>query len=77
MQAAEQVKMYGERNNLLDLVRGDQSFGLSEAEIDALVDPEKFTGCAGIQTQDFIDTQVQPMLGQYAGQLGLSGDVEV
>lgn len=77
MQAAERVKMRGESNNLLELIKSDKSFMLSPEEIDAILDPKKFTGCAAMQTQWFIDEHVTPVLRQYEGRLGLKDDVHV
>ena len=77
MEAAKQVKMFGKPNQLLDMIKADPSFGLSGTEIDQLVDPQKFTGCAGIQTQDFINIHVRPVLIEYADFLDVTGDVNV
>ncbi len=77
MAAAERVKMHGESNNLLDLIKSDPAFKMTAQEIDNLLDPVKFTGCAAVQTQDFVDEQVKPILEQYAGRTGVKGDVRV
>lgn len=77
MQAAERVKMYGESNNLLSLIKSDSSFRLSAEEIDDIIDPKKFTGCAAVQTYDFINEHVEPLLKQYEGQLELKDSVHV
>ena len=77
MTAAERVKMHGLSNNLLELIAADDAFGLSGEEIDALIDAKKFTGCASAQTDNFIETHVNPILGQYADMLGVAGEVNV
>lgn len=77
MTAAERVKLRGESNNLLELVKSDKSFMMSPEEIDAILDPRAFTGCASVQTQDFIDGHVAPVLKHYTGRLGLKDDVRV
>jgi adenylosuccinate lyase len=77
MQAAERVKMYGEPNDLISLIKADSVFKLSAGEIDDILDPEKFTGCAGTQTQEFIDGHVTPVLKIYKGRLGLKDSVHV
>lgn len=77
MAAAERVKMHGESNNLIDLIKQDDAFGLSPDEIDQLMDPQAFTGCAAIQTQDFIDSQVKPVLAEFADKLGVKGEVNI
>ena len=77
MTAAQRVKMNGESNNLIELIKQDKAFGLSADEIDHLMDPTAFTGCAAVQTQDFVDEHVQPILAAYAGKLGVKGEVNV
>jgi adenylosuccinate lyase len=77
MQAAERVKMRGESNNLLELIKSDKAFMMSSEEIDAILDPKAFTGCAAVQTQDFIGEHVTPVLRQYEGRLDLKDDVHV
>ncbi len=77
MQAAERVKMHGQTNNLIELIKADDNFMLSGEEIDALLDPVKFTGCAAIQTQEFIDEYVKPILSQYENTLNIKDDVRV
>lgn len=77
MQAAERVKMRGESNNLLDQIKSDSAFMMSPSEIDAIMDPKKFTGCASVQTRDFISEHVTPLLRQYEGRLDIKDDVHV
>lgn len=77
MTAAQRVKMEGESNNLIDLIKQDPAFGLSPNEIDALMNPTAFTGCAAVQTQDFVDEHVRPILTAYADKLGVKGEVNV
>jgi adenylosuccinate lyase len=77
MAAAQRVKVAGESNNLLALIKADGEFRLSPDEIDLLLDPKKFTGCAEQQTESFIAEQVQPMIEPYASELGMRGEVRV
>ncbi len=77
MQAGERVKAQGLVNNLLDLIKKDKAFGLSENEIDELIDAKKFTGCASIQTQNFIDMHIEPILKKYDSSLGIKGEINV
>lgn len=77
MAAAERVKLHGESNNLLALIKADPAFSMSPDEVDGLLDPEKFTGCAASQTQAFVDGQVVPVLKEYEGRIGIKGGVRV
>ncbi len=77
MEAAKRVKMMGESNDLLDRIKSDESFRMTPEEIDALMEPVKFTGCAEIQTEHFIEACVTPVLSAYASRLGAKGEVRV
>ena len=77
MQAAQRVKMIGESNNLLDLIKSDDAFRITPKEIDTLLDPKKFTGCAESQTERFIAEHVTPILQAHASILGMHGEVRV
>ena len=77
MEAAKRVKAMGESNNLLDMIKADQAFRMSPAEIDALLDAKKFTGCAEDQTERFIAEHVAPVLKAHASALGMQAEVLV
>ena len=50
MIAGEQVKKYGNENNLVELIACDSAFGMTREEIEALLDPKNFVGRAPEQT---------------------------
>lgn len=77
MQAASRVKKDGLDNNLLELIKNDSAFSLSPDEIVSITDPQKFTGCAALQTREFIDEYIKPVLDENAKTLGLRGEVDV
>ena len=62
--AAEQVKLYGNENDLIERIRKDDSFGLTAMELEILLDPVKFTGMAEYQCEKFISETVKPFLAQ-------------
>lgn len=62
VKAAEQVKLYGKENDLLERIRADETFGLTEAELDTLLDPTKFTGMAEHQCETYLAETVNPFL---------------
>ena len=47
--AAEQVKLYGNENDLIERIRKDDTFGLTAMELEFLLVPAKFTGMAKYQ----------------------------
>ena len=62
--AAEQVKLYGNENDLIERIRKDDTFGLTAMELEILLDPAKFTGMAKYQCEKFVNVTVKPFLNQ-------------
>lgn len=60
--AAEQVKLYGKENDLLERIQKDDTFGLTEEELKKLLDPAKFTGMAEFQCEKFVNETIKPFL---------------
>ena len=75
--AAEQVKLHGAENDLLERIMTDEAFGLTEEELKKLCAPETFTGMAGHQTEKFIKEYLDPVIGKNSGLLGLEASVNV
>ncbi|MEG2018188.1 MAG: adenylosuccinate lyase [Clostridium sp.] len=75
--AARQVKEFGERNDLIDRILADDSFGLTKEEILAIIDPSKFTGRASGQVVDFIEEYVNPILEANKSELGEQVEITV
>lgn len=65
MDAAEAVKLHGEEGSLLARIASDALFGQTEEELQNMLSPEKFIGCAKTQVERFIDRHVDPLLEQY------------
>ena len=62
--AAEQVKLYGNENDLIERIRKDDTFGLTVMELENLLDPVKFTGMAKYQCEKFVNETVKTFLKQ-------------
>ena len=77
MQAGLNVKENGGENNLLSLIAADPSFHLSYEELQALMDPARYTGCASRQTARFLAESVRPVLSDRKDLLGLSAEISV
>ena len=60
--AAEQVKLYGKENDLIERIKADAVFHLTETEMENLLEPSKFTGMAEYQCEKFIQETVNPIL---------------
>ena len=75
--AAEQVKLYGRDNDLLSRILADPVFGLTEAEMGRLTDPATFTGLAQHQTEQFLRSEVRPVLAANQSFIGFDAVVRV
>ena len=74
--AATAVLEDGGANPFLDLVADDPEIPLDRAELDTLLDPERFVGRAPQQVREFLAGHVQPILDQ-AGELPEAKDLDV
>ncbi|HET9438821.1 MAG TPA: adenylosuccinate lyase [Longimicrobiales bacterium] len=65
MAAAEAVKERGESNDLAQRIAADRSFGMSDQQVRAVLDPERHTGRAAQQVDAFLRDHVLPILERY------------
>lgn len=65
MAAASAVKNEGKPCDLIDRIASDPAFSLTRDEIDASLDPQKFTGRSGAQTREFIRDVIDPLLAAH------------
>lgn len=77
MMAGEQVKKYGNENNLVDLIANDDAFGMSKEEIIALLEPKNFVGRAPEQTEEFLSEVIKPILDANKDILGVKAEINV
>ncbi len=75
--AAQQVKLYGKENDLLYRIKEDKSFGLTEQELETLLDPVTFTGMAEYQCEKYITQIVYPLLKSNEGRISVSAEISV
>ena len=77
MEAGKLVKEEGLPNDLLRRISDDPTFNLSADQLEALMDPALYIGCASLQTEEFIRDMVDPILAANKHLLGMKGDVHV
>ncbi len=77
MAAAKRVKEDGADCDLLERINHDSAFNISLDDLNRLLDPSKFIGCATEQTEEFLTTTILPILEKYSAQLNLSADILV
>jgi adenylosuccinate lyase len=62
LEAGRRVKQEGKGNELISLLAADPAWGMNEAELTALLDPDRFTGRAGDQVRQFLSKDVSKAL---------------
>jgi adenylosuccinate lyase len=66
--AAEQVKMHGKSNDLIDRLKSDAAF--AKVNLASVLDARKFVGRAPEQTEAFVKNVVEPIRERYGKELG-------
>ncbi len=77
MEAGRIVKEEGGDNPLLDWIAEDPAFGMTPEKLAAATEPSRYTGCAPMQTEDFIKNEVAPVLEERKALLGISAEIFV
>lgn len=77
MDAAEQVKIHGLSNDLLERIAADESFGLSSDDVAKLTDPKLFIGRSSEQVDEFYKDVVKPITDRYPDVLGQTSKLKV
>ena len=66
---ADQVKVHGKQNDLVERIKASAYFSPIHGDIDALLNPSSFIGRAPEQVTAFLATEVRPALQPYATEL--------
>ena len=77
MEAGRHVKEEGRANDLLDLIAADPVFGMSREALEECMVPERYTGRAKEQTEEYLAEVVQPVLDANRAELGVSAEINV
>ena len=77
MEASKKVKIEGKENDLIERIMNDSSLKMDKSKIAEVLDPKNFIGFAPIQTEEFIENEVQPILKKYSDLIGLEADLKV
>ena len=77
MDAGKRVKEEGAANDLLERIAADPAFGMTMGQLQALMKPENFTGCAKEQTEEYLEKVVRPLIENNKESLGLSAEINV
>ena len=66
MAASRVIKEEGGENDLLERIAADEAFGVTLEDLEKILQPEKYTGRAKEQTEDFLEEEVKPVLERYS-----------
>ncbi len=77
MEAGANVKIKGEKNNLLELVAADEMFPQGLDELKDVLRPELYVGRAPSQVKDYLCEVVRPMLSDNEDLLGVEAQINV
>lgn len=62
MEAGKQVKEFGLKNDLLERIKNDTDFSLSDEEMKDILTPEKYIGRSANQVEEFVDECIRPII---------------
>lgn len=77
MQAARRVKQGDGQNDLLERIAGDPAFGVTLEELQQVLEPSRYVGCAPWQAEAFVKEQIDPVTAKYADDLGVQVSINV
>ncbi len=77
MEAGKTVKEEGKENNLLELIAADPSFNMTLEELEACMEPSRYTGRSGRQVEMFLRDVVNPVLEANEDVLGMKSEINV
>ena len=77
MEASKKVKMEGKENDLIERIMKDETLKLDKSKLQEVLDPKNFIGFAPIQTVEFIQNEIEPVLKKYQHLIGLESDLKV
>lgn len=69
--AADALKRGAPMNDLFDRIAADALFAVDRHTVDAMADPQRYTGLSRQQTERFLEEEIDPLLAKHAGELRL------
>lgn len=77
MEAGKRVKQDGLDNDLLKRIADDEKIPLNDNDIKRILNPKEFIGRAAEQTEEFIKSEIDPLIEKYKSSRDFSGIVNV
>ena len=77
MEAGKNVKELGKENNLLELIAEDDMFPVDLEQLQAVMEPSRYTGRAASQVEEFVTEVIKPILDENQEILGVKAEINV
>jgi len=77
MAAAKVVKEEGKPNDLLDRIAADPLFNITKEALQKVLKPENYIGRADVQTEEFLDGVIKPILSANADIIGMEAKINI
>jgi adenylosuccinate lyase len=77
IEAARAMKDGAEKNDMLDRLAADASFGVSFEDLQSALQPDRFVGRAPQQVDEFLDEVIDPILARYASRDDAAEEIRV
>lgn len=77
LEAGKMVKVEGKKNDLIERIAADDMFGVTLEELNEILKPEKYVGCAPMQVEEFLKNEVNPILEMHKDDKELDSEINV
>ncbi|MGI6728132.1 MAG: adenylosuccinate lyase [Anaerovoracaceae bacterium] len=77
MDAAKRVKEEGKENDLMSRISSDEAFGLSDEDLQTILDAHKYVGRAPQQTEEYVNWVTDTILSKNEELLGIKSNLKV
>jgi adenylosuccinate lyase len=77
METARRVKQGDGINDLTERIANDSIFGMTQAELNNILEPSNYVGRAPEQTAEFLKEQLAPVLNAHRDEANVRVDITV
>ncbi len=77
MEAGKRVKIEGKDNDLVSRIASDSAFGLTEEEINSVLDANNFIGRSASQVDEFTEECIKPVIDRYRDEIDIKAELKV
>jgi len=77
IESSKKVKIQGLENDLIERIVGDDRLNLDKSKLMSILSPKNFIGFADIQTEEFLQNEIKPILEKYSDEIGIDSEINV